>query len=302
MCERVIAFLAKTHASDWVQHPLAGDASSRSYRRLKSPTGETAILMNAGNASSAEMEKFTTIADALRAVGLAAPEIYALDAPAGLMLLEDLGSIDIAQAVQQNPDMTLACYNAATDILLKIPQVTDLELPVFSAENAAKWLAPLRDWYGQVPLDITQIQTVLILAFGDLGMKPDTLALRDYHAENLIWRPEKNGLAKVGLLDFQDAVYAPAGYDLASLTRDARRDVAPEITKTLTEKMAHHAGKEVAEFSAQTALLAVQRNLRILGIFASLAKRDGKPQYATLVPRVWRYLLNDLAHPITHWL
>lgn len=298
MSDRISTFLTRTHAKGWSQQPLAGDASTRLYVRLTSQMGETAILMDAAIAAPEDMQKFALIDEALRDAGLCAPQIYDVDHASGLMLLEDFGQTDIAKAVQRNPELATSCYDAATDILLNIQRVMPLPLPVLDAESAALWLAPLGEWYDAEPRDISSIQAALVETFDALDMKPDTLALRDYHAENLMWRPDRNGLERIGLLDFQDAFYAPAGYDLASLTRDARRDVDAELAKALTEKMAKSTGMSLPEFSAQVALLAVQRNLRILGIFARLAKQQGKPEYAAFAPRVWAYLTNDLAHPM----
>jgi Predicted phosphotransferase related to Ser/Thr protein kinases len=125
---------------------------------------------------------------------------------------------------------------------------------------------------------------------------PDTLALRDYHAENLIWRPDLDGLARVGLLDFQDAFVAPLGYDLASLLRDARRDVPDDICAAMVAHFMAATGAG-AEFPAQLACLGAQRNLRILGVFARLATEMGKTRYIPMIPRVWAQLQKDLAHP-----
>ena len=129
-----------------------------------------------------------------------------------------------------------------------------------------------------------------------LTPQPDTLALRDYHAENLIWRPELVGLARVGLLDFQDAFVAPLGYDLASLLRDARRDVPDDICAAMVAHFMAETGAG-ADFPAQLACLGAQRNLRILGVFARLAVEMGKTRYIPMIPRVWAQLQKDLAHP-----
>ena len=297
MSDLITSFLANTHCADWVRNRLTGDASTRRYERLESLSGETAVLMICKPGSAAEMDRFIVIANALRAAGLAAPQIYNSDTSAGLMLIEDLGTDDIASVMRRTPELDLQCYTAATDVLLNLRKVSPLDLSALNAKNAAAWLDPLADWYGPQVIDIAAIQTSVLNAFDTLGLKADTLSLRDYHAENLIWRHQEQGLASIGLLDFQDAVYAPAGYDFASLTRDARRDVDPELTDALTVKMARDLNVNQQDFEARVACLSVQRNLRILGIFASLAKRDGKTDYAAYAPRVWRYLQRDLAHP-----
>ena len=126
---------------------------------------------------------------------------------------------------------------------------------------------------------------------------PSTLALRDFHAENLIWRPDREGTDRIGLLDFQDAVIAPRGYDLISLLRDVRRHVDPTLAKQMIGHFAKGVGTTPETLSPALATLAVQRNLRILGVFARLALRDGKHRYVQMIPHLWNMLTEDLRHP-----
>ena len=126
--------------------------------------------------------------------------------------------------------------------------------------------------------------------------------LRDYHSPNLLWLPEREGIARVGVIDFQDAMRGPAAYDLVSLLQDARVDVAPELEAQLFDHYcagvaARRTGFDRDAFAFAYAALGAQRNTKILGIFARLAKRDGKPGYLRHIPRLWRYLERDLAHP-----
>jgi aminoglycoside/choline kinase family phosphotransferase len=125
---------------------------------------------------------------------------------------------------------------------------------------------------------------------------------RDYHAENLLWLPERDGLARVGLIDFQDAVAGSAAYDLISLTEDARRTVSPELAEAATRHYLaamKQQGSPVdeAQFRHEMAVMAAQRNAKIVGIFARLYSRDGKARYLAFLPRVWGYLARDLSHP-----
>jgi aminoglycoside/choline kinase family phosphotransferase len=125
---------------------------------------------------------------------------------------------------------------------------------------------------------------------------------RDYHAENLLWLPDRHGVAKVGLIDFQDAVAGSAAYDLISLVEDARRDVSPELAGAATAHylaamQAQGTPVDEAAFRHEMAVMAAQRNAKIVGIFARLYKRDGRPRYLAFLPRVWTYLERDLAHP-----
>jgi aminoglycoside/choline kinase family phosphotransferase len=126
---------------------------------------------------------------------------------------------------------------------------------------------------------------------------------RDYHAQNLLWLPDRNGVARVGLIDFQDAVAGSPAYGLISLTEDARRDVSPELAEMATAHylaamQAQGTPVDEAAFRREMAIMAAQRNAKIVGIFARLYRRDGKARYLSLLPRVWGYLERDLSHPV----
>ncbi|MCW5774594.1 MAG: phosphotransferase, partial [Rhodospirillaceae bacterium] len=127
---------------------------------------------------------------------------------------------------------------------------------------------------------------------------PETLALRDYFPENLMWLPARDGVRRCGLLDFQDAMLAPTVYDLVSLLEDARRDVPEALREAMIRRyLAAFPQQDRAAFAAATAVMAAQRHARVIGVFARLWKRDGKPRYLAHIPRVWRLLERALAHP-----
>jgi aminoglycoside/choline kinase family phosphotransferase len=123
------------------------------------------------------------------------------------------------------------------------------------------------------------------------------LIQRDYHAENLLWLPGRAGVARVGLLDFQDAMRGHRAYDLVSLLQDARRDVSPPVAEAMLRHYIAATGADADTFTTAFHWLGAQRNLRILGVFARLCLRDGKPHYIDLIPRVWAHLQTDLRHP-----
>jgi N-acetylmuramate 1-kinase len=126
--------------------------------------------------------------------------------------------------------------------------------------------------------------------------------LRDFHSPNLMWLPQRHGTARIGLLDFQDAVMGSPAYDLASLLQDARVDM-PEmmeialLSRYTRARLIADPAFDAPAFVRAYATLAAQRASKILGIFARLEKRDGKPQYLRHLPRVWAYLQRSLAHP-----
>jgi aminoglycoside/choline kinase family phosphotransferase len=129
-----------------------------------------------------------------------------------------------------------------------------------------------------------------------------TWVLRDYHSPNLLWLPEREGVARIGLLDFQDAMIGPAAYDVASLLQDARVDVPEALEVTLLCRYVQKRREADASFDPPQFIriyvtMAAQRASKVLGIFARLNHRDGKPQYLRHIPRVWSYLQRSLAHP-----
>ena len=131
----------------------------------------------------------------------------------------------------------------------------------------------------------------------ELATVERSIVLRDFHSPNIIWRGDRSGHDRIGLIDFQDAMIGPSAYDLVSLLQDARRDVAVDLETAMLLHYAHHAGVADEDFLADYALLGAQRNAKIVGIFTRLDRRDGKPRYLEMIPRVWDALERDLAHP-----
>jgi aminoglycoside/choline kinase family phosphotransferase len=137
--------------------------------------------------------------------------------------------------------------------------------------------------------------------FDRLEAAEKSIVLRDYHSPNIVWRDDRHGLDRLGLLDFQDALYGPAAYDVASLAMDARVTVPEDIERTAVD--AYVAARRVAGpfdeagFREAYAICAAQRNTKILGIFVRLDERDGKPAYLRHLPRIRAYLRRALAHP-----
>lgn len=285
--------LAGSGWAGWQATPLAGDASSRRYLRLTGPDRATAILMQ----TPEPPDGFVQIGAHLSSIGLCPPQVLWQDRAAGLLLIEDLGPCHFAQWLTLHPGDEAALYRAAVEVLAVVQRhPAPPGLPALTPAHAAAMIAPLTDWYAP-GVDPVPLIAALEQALTHHAPLANCLSLRDFHAENLIWRPERTGTDRVGLLDFQDAVLAPAEYDLVSLLRDARRDVADKVCEAMIGHFARLTGRDPAQTRAALACLGVQRNLRIIGIFARLAKRDGKSRYLDLLPRVWAHLQRDLSHP-----
>lgn len=289
----ITGFLSRTAHERWTRQIIAADASSRRYLRLTAGT-KTVILMDAPPETGENIAPFVEIANCLARAGLHPPAILAQDRQAGLLLLSDLGRDSVAKWLDQHPTEALPVYRASTDVLIHLVKLPPPALTRLTPQVAGEMVAITGTHYAQRPLP--DLVAAVTRAMQALAPTPDTLALRDYHAENLVWRPDLDGLARVGLLDFQDAFVAPLGYDLASLLRDARRDVPDDICAAMVAHFMAATGAG-AEFPAQLACLGAQRNLRILGVFARLATEMGKTRYIPMIPRVWAQLQKDLAHP-----
>jgi aminoglycoside/choline kinase family phosphotransferase len=293
-------FLAR-HGWDGAEiRPLAGDASFRRYFRVHRGD-ETAVLMDAPPEHE-DVGPFLKVAGHLLDRGLLPPRPLAVDREQGLLLLEDLGDDRVAPLLQSEPHRERAIYEAAIDILAQLarqPAPPDIAPYDDAAMSREVMLFP--EWYvaalglevdeaGYLPAWREAWADVLRVA----GASP-VLVLRDYHADNLMVLP---GRSELGLLDFQDALAGHSAYDLVSLLQDARRDVSPELEEEMIDLFCERA--KIADrdnFRAHYEILGAQRNTKILGIFTRLWKRDHKPFYPTMHPRIWTYLDRNLAHP-----
>ncbi len=297
---RIDAFLGDAGWGGAVRAPLAGDASSRRYLRL-ARGADRAVLMDAPPATCGSQAPFLRMARHLRGLGLAAPECLASDDAAGLHLIEDLGDVVAAGAIASDPAIEREIYATATDILVTLQGAP---CPAWAARyGPAEMAAAIRPAWEQYrgegdppSAGWRALEAALGALIAEHDM-PTVLIHRDYHAENLVWRPECCGLARLGLLDFQDALAGHPAYDLASLLQDARRDVDPAIEDEMIARFAAARALDEDRLRAAYAVQATQRHLRILGIFARLARERGKPGYLRLVPRVWRDLMRNLDHP-----
>ena len=284
---------------------VAGDASNRSYDRLTKFDGQTAILMNAPPDKGEDVRPFIKILKLLRAGGLEAPNLLGTDKTHGFLLLEDLGDNLFAHICATHPALEETLYKTAIDVLVELhrtPAPTDIapyDLAAYLRETdlVTQWYLP--NITGQ-PVNQTVAETYqaeITAACAAIQKTTPVLVLRDYHAENLLWLPERDGLKKVGLLDFQDALAGHPAYDLVSLLEDARRDTTRKLQNSMMNYFIDKSGADKKAFNYAYAAIGAQRNLKIIGIFARLCVRDGKPHYIDMIPRVWAHLQHDLSHP-----
>jgi hypothetical protein len=281
---------------------LAGDASARRYERLRDTAGQSAVLMDAPPWLGEDVGAFLKVDAHLRHLGLSAPNVLAADDAEGFVLLEDLGDDLFARLLARDPAMERPLYTAATDVLVTLQAHPPMEgLPVYDAAAMAAAISPAFDWYLFAATAESADQGPICGLMADLLARnadaPPCMILRDYHAENLIWLPDRQAEARVGLLDFQQAMLSHPAFDLVSLLQDARRDVAPATQELVISRFIAATGCDSARFRAAYALIGAQRHLRILGVFTRLSLHFGKSLYVDLIPRVWRDLWRDLSHP-----
>ncbi|MBL8590078.1 MAG: tRNA (adenosine(37)-N6)-threonylcarbamoyltransferase complex ATPase subunit type 1 TsaE [Methylobacteriaceae bacterium] len=328
--ERAVAALLDKAGWDEARRDfMLGDASTRAYERLTKADGTTAILMISpprpdgppvryGKPYSAiarlaeTIHPFVSVDAALRARGLSAPDIYAADLAAGLALIEDLGGEGVVDANGPIPER----YAEATAVLAALhsggpveapdgyrPPAYDLDALLIEVELLTEWYAPhvaragLSSGAAAVFGNIWRDALAEIVA----ASAPTSWVLRDFHSPNLLWLPRREGAARIGVIDFQDCVLGHPAYDVASLLQDARVTVSDELELRL---LGHYArlrrerdpAFDMQAFARAYAIMGAQRATKILGIFARLDKRDGKPQYLAHLPRVRAYLLKNLRH------
>lgn len=299
-----VAFLAKTAWANGIQTDLAGDASNRRYERVFAPvTGLPAVLMDAPPGKAEDVATFVHITNHLRDIGLSAPEILAEDTDHGFLLIEDLGDDLYARVLICEPALEAPLYVAATDVLVNLHSATVPDLDTMGPRVLAELDEIAFTHYrgGILEAQDPVLAAQFVDQFEDILRHTVTgdpvLVQRDYHAENLLWLPDRDGVARVGLLDYQAALAGHRAYDLVSLLQDARRDVPVTIEQQMIKHYIAKTGVDDPNFRAAYTVLGVQRNLRILGVFARLSQDYGKPQYVDLIPRVWAHMIRGLDHP-----
>ena len=275
--------------------PLAGDASFRRYFRVRDGDRQ-AVLMDAPPPHE-DPRPFVAIAEWLQDRGFASPAILAADVDRGLVLLEDFGDVRMRETVDADGARAMPLYEEAIDLLVALHKHEAGPIPAYDRAVLDREAALFAEWYCPA-VGIEAARDAYLAAWQPafdrvVDIEYPVTVLRDYHAENLMLL-DRGGL---GLLDFQDALAGHRAYDLVSLLQDARRDVEPVIEAAMLDRYRAATGAG-EDFVAAYHVLGAQRNAKILGIFTRLWRRDGKPRYAALCPRVWRYLEADLDTPV----
>ena len=332
------AFLDVALGSEWPVRLayLQGDASARGYARVIRSGLDSLVLMDSpampdgppirsGQSYSRiarlaeNVTPFVALGKALARIGLSAPGIIAQDLDCGFVLLEDMGDLTFGRAVSEGYDQR-ELWLTAVDTLVALRQtplpaalpVSDGTLyqpPCFDRAALEIEIELILDWYwpavkGTAAPDAVRRELMALWSpiFDAMLAEPAGLFLRDYHSPNLFWLPDRQGPARVGIIDFQDALAEPWAYDVAALLQDARVDVSLELERAGLERYCAAVARfepafDPKRFAALYASFGAQRNTRLVGLWVRLYKRDGKPHYLQHMPRTWDYLARNLAHP-----
>ena len=282
--------------------PLAGDASFRRYFRVHKGA-ETAVLMDAPP-DKEDIGPFLHIAGHLSGLGFAAPRALGVDREGGLILLEDFGDDLVGPLLLRDPALEDEVYRAAIDIQVALHEFPAPELAPYARPYLVREVDLFTGWYLPalgIETDADTWHAAWDAVWGTVieeTASAPVLTLRDYHADNLLLLPGREGVQRLGLLDFQDALAGHPAYDLVSLLQDARRDVSVELAAEMLDRYAVARGvADRQAFRAAYEVLGAQRNTKILGIFTRLNRRDGRTGYIERFPRIWGYLERNLAHP-----
>lgn len=288
---------------DW----LAADASFRRYGRLSD--GPAPALVMDAPPDHEDVCPWLAVARHLAGLGFSAPAVLAADAAAGLLLIEDFGNDTFTRLLAKGEDEA-ALYDLAVDVLAALHALPSARtvpdwLPSYDTDKLLTEAALLVDWYlpalhGRETTADARADYIALWreAFEVVATETPTLVLRDYHVDNLMRVAGRDGIRACGLLDFQDAVAGHPAYDLTSLLEDARRDLGAGIAARACRRyFAARAPINRDAFEAACAVLGAGRSAKIIGIFTRLCVRDGKARYLAHIPRVWRLLERDLAHP-----
>ncbi|MDE2912476.1 MAG: phosphotransferase [Paracoccaceae bacterium] len=305
------AFLALNGFDGAALEPIGSDASRRTYVRIRQRAiGSGVILMDAPPESGEDIGPFVDVARRLRERGLSAPETWACDQEAGFLLLEDFGDRMFGDLCAEHASRESDLYEVAVDVLCHLHRspapsgLAPYDRETFVGESLlfTEWYVPGDDGCPPSAAVEDALAELMGSAHDDLTdgvVRDPVLVLRDYHAENIMWLPKRDGIRRCGLIDFQDAVSGHPAYDLVSLLEDARRDTGESLRTAMKRRYIDSAWPgSVESFETAYSVLGAQRNLRILGVFARLCLRDGKPGYVDMIPRVWDHLQRDLRHPV----
>jgi len=311
--ERLKRFV-DNHFSDtkYTIKPIVGDAGLRDYLRV-STNNESYIVMDCPP-SYTSIEPFIQIANFLIENGFSAPKIVKSDTDNGFLILQDLGKLSVKNYLINDNKTQQDIYHLSIDLLIKLQNIEPPKnLKTFDNTLLASELSIFTDYYAPykhnkelAPSDLASFNRLWQELLPKQTLMQNSIVLRDYHVENMMYLEHEKGINKLGLLDFQDALIGSPLYDLVSILEDARIDISRDFALECVQYYAAAKEIDLEDALINYHILGAQRNLRILGIFARKYIRDKDNSYLQYIPRVLKYLEYDVSHPvlepIKNWL
>lgn len=286
--QNIDQFLADHGWQTAQRQPIAGDMSSRRYFRLIEANRQ-AVLMQADS----PMHAFVAISAWLQTIGLSSPQIMADEAERGLLLLEDFGNLSARNIIEGTPEKADEIFDLCQQALSQIRQAPTPQLDQPDATTLADWTKLADHHYPGINADqLGPFRQVLLRQLAELLAAGVSVSLRDFHSDNLMWLPDRVGVRRLGLLDFQDAFLTHPVYDLVSMLTDARTQIPRPLREAQIQKYAELNGDDPEDLKRAFSVFSAQRNLRILGIFHRGQRHLG------CLPRVYGYFAEALEHPV----
>jgi len=288
-------FISHCQLEEFNAIPLKHDASARRYTRLTRDLAKYILMDSSQEIGS--VQPFVKTTNFLLTNEFSVPEIFVTDSETGFLLLEDLGDITFNNYLKENPDAQNELYKLALDILIKISQIktSDLDFPTHDKQTLLEGLKLFQKYY--LKNDDSKFIEICNKFLDQLNYEYNYLELRDYHADNLMILPNRGGINKIGILDYQDASLGFLAYDLTSLIQDARRWIEFEDQDIYYDYfISNIPNLDKEEFRKEYDILSFQRNARIVGLFTKFAE-EGKPEYLDYLKNVHRYIAHNLESP-----
>ena len=304
-------FLVRNKISDYKLEQIKSDASFREYYRVEN---KRLLIMHAPQEKGESLINFEKINKILSSINLSVSKIYDIDYENNLMLIEDFGNDIFSKILNPNNERDL--YQKSIELLSFIHNHSNLEtyhVEKYSFEILINESELFIEWYLEKHLKLivsssekVEFRNILEKHFKSLSLEKNTLVLRDFHVDNLIYLENRNGIKQLGLIDYQDALLGSVAYDLASLVEDVRRPIKEELKYSLIEIYSKSIFVDQNELQREIDFYSIQRNLKIIGIFSRLKYRDNKMNYFPMIEVAWSFINNHIKkseyNDLNHWI
>ena len=293
------SLLIRNKISNYKLEQIRSDASFREYYRV---LGKNLLIMHAPKDKGESLVNFEKINKVLSSINLSVSKIYDADYQNDLLLIEDFGNDIFSTKLNHNNEKDL--YEKAINLLSIIHNNSDLEVQNLKKYNFEILLNESQlfiEWYLEKHLKLNlnnseknEFQNILERQFNSLTLKQNSLVLRDFHVDNLIYLDDRDGINQLGLIDYQDALVGSSVYDFTSLIEDVRHPIQDDLKNSLVETYSKLISVDQNELERGISFYSIQRNLKIVGIFSRLKYRDDKKNYFPMIEVAWGFIKNHL--------